>query len=192
MISGHFPKLMIHLPALGQNDERVQPQINTAVISLLSLWWNTCVLCVKLVRKIRRLSKNLELSPPNKGDDQLEKQSFGRGERTGLVPAHSVWVTGDLWDMQCTNTAAATRAAERETIEATASAASRPSLVFYRAALHTSAGTSRPSVELLDVSVFFFFFLLAASLPITRQMGRANKWDSLPLCHRTFQWLMLG
>lgn len=163
MISGHFPKLMFHLPALGQNYERVQPQINTAMISPLILWWNTCVLCVKLVRMIQQLSKNTELSPPNKGDDQLEKQSFNRGEHTGLVPAHSVWVTGDLWDMQCTNTAAATWAAERETIKETASAASRPSLVFYRAALHTSAGTSRPSVELLDFFSFFFFLLTASS-----------------------------
>lgn len=70
--------------------------------------------------------------------------------------------------MQRTNAAA-----ETETIKETASAASRPSLVFYRAALHTSAGTSRPSVELLDF--ILFFFPLAASLPITRQMGRANK-----------------
>lgn len=155
MISGRFPKLMFHLPALGQNYERVQPQINTAVISVLILWQNTCVLCVKLVRMIQQLSKNTELSPPNKGDDRLEKHSVNTGEHTGLVPAHSVWVTGDLWDTQCTNTAAATWAAERETIKETASAASRPSLVFYRAALHTSAGTSRPSVELLD---FFFFF----------------------------------
>lgn len=146
---------MFHLPALGQNDERVQPQIDTPVISPLISWWNTCVLCVRLVRMIQQLSKKLELSPPNKGDDQLEKQRFSRGEHTGLVPAHSVWVTGDLWDTQCTNTAAATWAAERETIKESASAASRPSLVFYRAALHTSAGTSRPSVELLD----FFFFL---------------------------------
>lgn len=104
---------------------------------------------------IQQLSKYTELLPLNKGDDQLEKQSINRGEHTGLVPAHCVWVTGDLWDMQHMNAAAATWAAETETRKEMASAASRPSLVFYRAALHTSAGTSRPSVELLD---FFFFF----------------------------------